>query len=141
MTETTTIASESVTGPTESQTSETTVTSETTPTEPAYTRGDVNEDGEINVADAQLALNAYVKAMAGKESNLTEQQTLAADVNEDQEISVNDAQTILLYYVRNTLSGSTVTWDELLGRNKPAEGLPLLTTIRTVFMDEDEPEA
>lgn len=138
---TTTITSESVTGPTESQTSETTVTSETTPTEPAYLPGDINGNGEITVEDAQLTLNAYVKGIAGKENGLSEQQSEAADINGDGTVSVDDAQFILIYYVKNTLSGKTVTWDELLGRNKPAEELPVLTKICTIFPDEDEPEA
>lgn len=121
------IVTTTITSGSETTTSGTTTTGETTPTEPAYTRGDVNEDGEINVADAQLALNAYVKAMAGKESDLTEQQTLAADVNEDQEISVNDAQTILLYYVKNTLSGTPTAWEDLLGNQRQPQPYPDLS--------------
>ncbi len=121
------IVTTTITSGSETTTSGTTTTGETTPTEPAYTRGDINDDGEINVADAQLALNAYVKAMAGKESDLTEQQTLAADVNEDQEISVNDAQTILLYYVKNTLSGTPTAWEDLLGNQRQPQPYPDLS--------------
>ena len=54
--------------------------------------------------------------MAGLESGLTKEQTKAADINGDDIVAVDDAQTILLYYVRNTLSGETVTWHELIAK-------------------------
>ena len=98
--------------------------------------GDVNEDGEISVDDAQLTLNAYVKIMAGRDSGLTDQQAKAANVNKDNEVSVDDAQMILLYYVRNTLSGTTTTWDELLGKNKPSEPVPFLLKLKELFKDD-----
>ena len=89
--------------------------------------GDVNSDSGISVEDAQLALTAYVMVMAGMDSGLTDQQLKAADINEDGDVSVEDAQLILLYYVSNTLSHQTVTWDELLGKDKP----PVTTTATT----------
>ena len=93
--------------------------------------------------DANVAESGNFRDSVGAFSgnNLTEQQVKAADVNADGIVSVDDAQSILIYYVKNTLSGRTVTWDEMLGRNKPAEELPILTKIRTIFPDEDEPEA
>ena len=96
-------------------------------TEQTYLLGDVNADNEISVEDAQLALTAYVKVMARMDSGLTDQQLKAADINGDGEVSVEDAQLILLYYVSNTLSHQTVTWDELLGKDKP----PVTTTATT----------
>ena len=83
-------------------------------------------DGKVSVEDAQLALNTYVKNMAGKDNNLTEQQVKAADVNADGIVSVDDAQSILNYYVKNVLSSSAITWDELLGRNKQTQPRPAL---------------
>ena len=62
--------------------------------------------------------------MSGLESRFSEKQKLAGDINTDREISVEDAQYILLYYVRNTLSGQSVTWETLLGRNAQAQTLP-----------------
>lgn len=56
-----TTTSASVTGTTETQESVTTATTETAPPAVEDSRGDINADGEISVADAQLALNAYVK--------------------------------------------------------------------------------
>lgn len=76
--------------------------------------GDVNDDGEINIEDAQITLIAYAQDVAGLENNLSEKQILAADINSDQSITVEDAQTILIYYVRNTISGISTSWEELI---------------------------
>ena len=81
-------------------------------------RGNLNDDGEISVEDAQLTLNAYASIVAGLDSGLTEAQKVAADVNGDNTVSVEDAQLILLYYVQNTVSGIPTTWDELIGNKK-----------------------
>ena len=59
-----------------------------------YTLGDVNNDGQILVNDAQLALNYIVKKTV-----LSEPQLLAADVTHDGKVLVNDAQKILNYIV------------------------------------------
>ena len=101
---------------------------------PAFLLGDVNGDGEISVEDAQLTLIEYVNTMSGLDSGFSEKQKLAGDINGDKVISVEDAQNILLYYVSNMLSGQNVTWDELLGKNKPADSLPFL-------MKLEEPDA
>jgi hypothetical protein len=101
-------------------------------------KGDINGDSEVSVEDAQLALVEYVNAMTGLESSLTEKQKLAGDVNGDKEISVEDAQTILLYYVRNTLSGETVTWDDLLGKKPQGQQLPKsLALHEDIWIDAD----
>ena len=121
-------------------TSETTAqTTTTAPPESENAAGDVDGDGKVSVEDAQLALNAYVKNMAGKDNDLTEQQVKAADVNADGIVSVDDAQSILIYYVKNSLSGKSTTWDELLGRKTQAQPLPDLTTqFEDVWIDFDE---
>lgn len=59
-----------------------------------YTLGDVNNDGQILVNDAQLTLNYIVK-----KTTLSESQRLAADVTHDGQVLVNDAQKILNYIV------------------------------------------
>ena len=97
----------------------------------------MNDDDVIGVEDAQLTLNAYVKSIAGKESGLTEKQTKGADVNEDGIVSVDDAQIILIYYVKNTIANVPTTWDELLGRTKPAETLPFLLRLKAFFTEEE----
>ena len=124
---TTTAVTSTTAKATTTTTSETTAqTTTTAPPESENAAGDVDGDGKVSVEDAQLALNAYVKNMAGKDNNLTEQQVKAADVNADGIVSVDDAQSILNYYVKNVLSSSAITWDELLGRNKQTQPRPAL---------------
>ena len=76
--------------------------------------GDVNNDGEISVEDAQLTLIEYVSTMSGLDGSFTEKQKLAGNVNGDQQISVEDAQIILIYYVKNTLAGENFSWEQIL---------------------------
>ena len=59
--------------------------------------------------------------MAGSETGLTAEQAQAADVNRDREISVDDAQTILMYYVKNSLSHTPTSWEDLLEKKQPAK--------------------
>ena len=80
---------------------------------PPVLRGDTDGDGEVTAADAQLALNAYVRLTAGKESGLTETQSAAADADGDSQITVSDAQLILRFYTTNTLSGKAVAWEQI----------------------------
>ena len=100
-------------------------TSETGTTEPEYLPGDINNDSTVSVEDAQLALLAYVQTMAGLESGLTEQQTKAGDINGDNTVSVEDAQNILIFYVQNTIANIPTTWDQLLGKETPANPFPV----------------
>ena len=72
-----------------------------------YQKGDVNMDGVVDVADAQLVVEAYVSYFSGKGCILTEAQIQLAsitsrtttDVITNQTISINvsDAQVILRY--------------------------------------------
>lgn len=59
---------------------------------PAYTLGDVNDDGNIDAKDAVLVLR-----YAAKLANLNSQQQLSADVNADGAIDAKDAVKILRY--------------------------------------------
>lgn len=95
--------------------------------------GDTNGDGTVDAEDAQLALNSYVNSISGSENTLNAQQISAADVNKDQAVSVEDAQFILLYYVKNTLSGQSISWDELLHSKKPANLVPDNDDILTII--------
>ena len=76
-------------------------------------RGDIDGDGQVTTADAQLTLRDYADRVAGKRSLLGVRREKAADVNGDGEVSVEDAQLILRYYVQNTLSGIPTAWEEL----------------------------
>lgn len=117
------IAAATTTSTTETTTTTTTTTAATetttTETEPVsvqadYLRGDTDNSGNVDVADAQITLNAYTKVISGKPTGLTDQQFRAANVNLDDVLSVEDAQYILQYYARNTLSKKTTTWEQLI---------------------------
>lgn len=59
---------------------------------PAYTLGDVNDDGNIDAKDA-----VFVLRYAAKLADLNSQQQLSADVNADGAIDAKDAVKILRY--------------------------------------------
>lgn len=65
--------------------------------------GDVNEDGDVSVADARAALRAAVKL-----DTLTVVQTLAADVNFSNDVMVDDARAILRAAVKLDSSDSWI---------------------------------
>ena len=92
----------------------TTVTTETEPAEQAYLRGDVDNNGIVDVGDAQLALAAYTRLFSGKPSGLSDAEYRAANVNFDNELSVVDAQLILQYYAKNVLAKKNVSWESLI---------------------------
>ena len=77
-------------------------------------KGDLNGNAAVGADDAQLTLQAYAGRIAGRGMNLTAAQTKAADVNGDGQISAEDAQLILKYYTAKYVSGSNVTWEQLL---------------------------
>lgn len=73
--------------------------------------GDVDQNGEISSADAQLTLNHYVEVMAENPSPLTADQQKIADVSGDGVADATDAQMILNYYVDKVVSGlDSTTW-------------------------------
>ena len=61
-----------------------------------YTKGDINFDGKVTVADARLALRAAVKL-----EKLTPAKILAGDMDGDGEITAADARLILQKAVKN----------------------------------------
>lgn len=98
-------------------TAETAVTTTAEPAQAAFLRGDVDDNGTVDVTDAQLTLAAYARRIAGKPLGLTDPQFRAANVNLDEQLSVEDAQFILKYYARNTVAKNPTTWEELLQSN------------------------
>lgn len=73
--------------------------------------GDVDQNGEISSADAQLTLNHYVETMSENPSPLTADQQKIADVSGDGIADITDAQMILNYYVDKVVSGlDSTTW-------------------------------
>ena len=79
-----------------------------------YQKGDVNMDGIVDVADAQLVLQEFTWAMVGIDYGLTnEQLELASIIGETTEIfrsekeipiGLFDANVILLYYLENQVA-------------------------------------
>ena len=61
--------------------------------DPPYVLGDVNEDGEIDILDANLVVAWYNEIR-----DLEDNQLLAADVNGDGEVDIMDANMIVAYY-------------------------------------------
>lgn len=61
-------------------------------TEPEYTLGDIDENDEIDIRDALIALRASAKIIT-----LSERQIKAADVNRDNEVDIRDALLLLRY--------------------------------------------
>lgn len=119
-TETTTSTTETTTttvATTTEATTETAVTTTAEPAQAAFLRGDVDDNGTVDVTDAQLTLAAYARRIAGKPLGLTDPQFRAANVNFDEQLSVEDAQFILKYYARNTVAKNPTTWEELLLSN------------------------
>ena len=95
-----------------------------------YQKGDVNMDGVVDVADAQLALVDYVEGLCGRRSELTDEQRNLGNVTEKTEIismpvsqtefelviGIIDAQLILRYYTEHLLD-ETLTMDDFLKAN------------------------
>ena len=69
-------------------------------------------------------MKAYTVRVSGKDTGLTDQQIKAADVNENGELSVDDVQNILICYVNNTVAGTKITWEQLLGKQPQAQSRP-----------------
>ena len=74
-------------------------------------RGDFNGDGSIDSADAQLTLNTYADALAGKTDTTQPAAHHACDINGDGALDSADAQNILIYYVEET-TGNTPKWPD-----------------------------
>lgn len=77
----------------------------------AYTLGDFNRDGTVNLTDAQAALQLYVRALAGNADCAVTKETAAADLSRDSKIGADDANEILKYYCR-TLAGGQPLWHD-----------------------------
>ena len=80
---------------------------------PSGLLGDVNSDGFVDSADAQLTLNAYVEVMSMNPMPLTDEQKDLADVDLNGEVDVTDAQAILIYYTES-LAGNNPTWEQII---------------------------
>ena len=85
---------------------------------------EIIEEGAFRATDMLTGIHLPAKVReigAGALATLTAEQAQAADVNRDREISVDDAQTILMYYVKNSLSHTPTSWEDLLEKKQPAK--------------------
>ena len=73
-------------------------------------RGDVDDNGTVDSADASLVLAEYALYMTGKNTTFTSRQRDAADVNKDGAVDSSDASKILAYYA-DLSTGKTPSWD------------------------------
>ena len=80
--------------------------------------GDTDGNGDVDVADAQLALKAYTAYVAGLDQGLSKQQILCADINRDNMVSVEDAQMILRYYTEKNVALKNISWADVRGKNE-----------------------
>lgn len=91
-----------------------------------FSFGDYNNNGIIDVDDAQNVLIAYAEILVGNklEDVIPSYGTLlCSDVNSDSDITVDDSQFILIYYAEVTLCGNDVTWYDIT-KNPKAPGAP-----------------
>ena len=78
---------------------------------PAILKGDPNQDGEVNVADAVFVLQYYAQKAAGNPVSVTEAVYQAMNVDDsDDQIDVSDAVKILTYYAKKA-AGQNPDWN------------------------------
>lgn len=76
----------------------------------AYRLGDVNNDGNVDMKDAMIALREYSLQLAWWPSELSADEQRYADIDGDGIISLRDAMMILTYWDMNLLYPET-TWE------------------------------
>ena len=117
--------------------------------ETSYQMGDVNMDGAVDTADAQIVLVDYTQLICRKKGILTDEQRILGNVdgvteftrsgNIEIKASICDAQMLLRYYVVR-LSKSDMTLEEVVGRTFEAEQAYLETLERYRFYYDEERE-
>ena len=115
-TTTTSTTTTSTTTTSTTTTSSTTTAPETTTTIPPkkFTPGDLNQDGEIDAADAAEFLKAAANLGAGHASGLSPELEQAANVNGDSNIDAADAAVILIYAAGKGSGTITVEFEDYL---------------------------
>ena len=79
------------------------------------TKGDVNGDKNVEIADATLVLTKAV-ALTLNDKLLTQDEATYVDIDSDGMITVKDAQYILTYYARKA-ADLNPSWDEVVSGN------------------------
>lgn len=83
---------------------------------PLYLRGDGDVNGEVDVVDAETALNSYVVRLTGAENDgISEVQRAVMDVDNNGETTLEDAAYILQYYTQKFI-GLTPDWKQIINR-------------------------
>ena len=77
-------------------------------------RGDVDLDGDVDVADAVAVLQASAEQMVTGENPLSKDARFGADVNDDSRVDVSDA-VLILQYSSMKIANPDADWDDLLG--------------------------
>lgn len=108
--------------------------------------GDVNLDGTVNIADAQLILRDYVEVMCQLDGCLTKEQRALGNVDGKTEkfpdsiefiASVSDAEFVLIYYCAH-LVDPTVTMESVVGRELKSDAA--LVAFNEKYRIEQNPE-
>ncbi|MBR5362635.1 MAG: hypothetical protein IK134_04860 [Oscillospiraceae bacterium] len=108
--------------------------------------GDVNLDGTVNIADAQLILRDYVEVMCQLDGSLTKEQRALGNVDGKTEkfpdsiefiASVSDAEFVLIYYCAH-LVDPTVTMESVVGRELKSDAA--LVAFNEKYRIEQNPE-
>lgn len=77
-------------------------------------RGDVEPDGDVDVADAVAVLQASAEQMVTGENPMSKDARFGADVNDDSRVDVSDA-VLILQYSSMKIANPDADWDDLLG--------------------------
>ncbi len=77
-------------------------------------KGDIDENGSVEIGDAYMALMEYANVAAGLSASFNGRETWAADVDENSTVDISDASYILQYYAA-AAAGNTVTWHRITG--------------------------
>ena len=76
--------------------------------------GDVNEDGNINSADASKVLSQYASMAASQNATVSDKMLKLSDVNMDGQLDSHDASLILKYYAQASIDPNFVDWEDIL---------------------------
>lgn len=99
-------------------------------------KGDIDNDGNINISDATSILSSYALNAAGLDSGLTDIQKQAADVDSDGKITISDATYVLSYYARNA-AGLNVDWESIISGSDALTTTTTMTTTTIITTVEE----
>lgn len=92
--------------------------------------GDLNGDGEVDIADATLILSLYAALAANIEHDFTPEQTANADCNSNGTADIDDASLVLSYYAYKAAGIIDISFEDYLA-DPPVITTPETTTTTT----------